>query len=72
LGVIGFYLLVQSFHHGCTCRELQGYYPWVENLLERGEAALSKLSLLPAMLNTTHVSCPPDEAGVGFTEDREA
>jgi hypothetical protein len=52
---------------------MQGYFARVESFLERAEAALSKLSLLPAMLKTSTMSGPPVEVGASSsTEDKVA
>jgi hypothetical protein len=45
--------------------QLQGCLVWVGSFLERAEVALSRLSLLPAMLKASHVLCPPGEVGDG-------
>jgi arginyl-tRNA--protein-N-Asp/Glu arginylyltransferase len=52
-------------------QQMQGYLVRVESFLERVEAALNKLSLLPAMLKTSTMSGPLVEVGVAsFTEDK--
>jgi hypothetical protein len=54
-------------------QQMQGYFARVESFLERAEAALSKLSLLPAMLKTSTMSGPPVEVGASSsTEDKVA
>jgi hypothetical protein len=40
----------------------------VGSFLERAEAALGRLSLMPAMLKTTSMSCPPGEVGASSME----
>jgi hypothetical protein len=52
--------------------QMQGYMTRIGSFLERAEAALSKLSLLPAMLETTPSSHPHGQFGVGSMEDMEA
>jgi hypothetical protein len=49
--------------------QLQGCLVQIASFLERAEATLSKISPLPAMLETTHTLCPPSEVGVDSTED---
>jgi hypothetical protein len=51
--------------------QLQGCLARVGSFLEHAEAALSRLSLLPAMLKTTPMSGPA-EVSVGSLEDRGA
>ena len=49
---------------------LQGCVARVESFLERAEVALGRLSLVPALLQTTLASHSPCAAGVCSTEDR--
>ena len=51
---------------------LQGCLVWVGSFLERAEVALSRLSLVPAMLQTAMTSHPPIAVGVCSEEDTEA
>lgn len=53
-------------------KQLHGLLVQVGSVLERAEAALSKLSLVPAMLQTTPMPRPPGEADVGSAEGRGA
>src|SRR4051812_18861574 len=50
---------------------LQGWMERVGSFLERVEAALSKLPLLPAMLQTAQTVCPSVVADVCSTKDKE-
>jgi hypothetical protein len=52
--------------------QLQGCLVRVGSFLERAEIALSRLSLLPAMLKNSLMSCPHCKVGDGSTEDRGA
>ena len=51
---------------------LQGCLVRVGSFLERAEVALSRLSLMPAMLQTAMTSHPPIVVGVCSEEDTEA
>jgi hypothetical protein len=42
---------------------------WVGSFLEEAEEALGRLSLVPAMLQTTPMLCPPAEVGASSMED---
>jgi hypothetical protein len=42
----------------------------VGSFLVQAEAALSRLSLVPAMVKTTPMSCPPCEVGASSAEDK--
>jgi hypothetical protein len=49
---------------------LQGFLTRFESLVERTEAALCKLSLVPPLMKTGPSSCPPGELDVGLMEDQ--
>jgi hypothetical protein len=74
LGRQSFLLLLAWYPHLRWCcrplvpqiEQMQSYMTRIGSFLERAEAALSKLSLLPTMLETTHSSHPHDKFGVAF------
>jgi hypothetical protein len=49
--------------------QLEDCLEWVGSFLERAEAALGRLSLMPAMLKTTPMLCTPGEVGASSMED---
>jgi hypothetical protein len=52
--------------------QMQGYMARIGRFLERAEAAMSKLSLLPATMETTPSSYPHGQFAVGSEEDMGA